>query len=207
MKKIRKWNIFFLLLTIKCKIVVNETSLEERTRKKKEGIRMSNTADAIVVIDLQKGVCFDSSPIHELETVTALVNKRIKIYETIGKPVIFVQHEDDQLVPGTKPWELLSELSIPEHSYFVRKTHANSFYKTNLSMLLTELDCHSIELCGAQTEYCIDTTVKFAHGLGYQLMMCRGAATTYDHPFMKAKETIAFYENIWDKRFLTFLEQ
>ncbi|MBL5003087.1 isochorismatase [Enterococcus xinjiangensis] len=37
--------------------------------------------------------------------------------------------------------------------------------------------------------------------------MCRGAATTYDHPFMKAKETIAFYENIWDKRFLTFLEQ
>ena len=62
---------------------------------------MSNTADAIVVIDLQKGVCFDSSPIHELETVTALVNKRIKTYETIGKPVIFVQHEDDQLVPQT----------------------------------------------------------------------------------------------------------
>lgn len=64
---------------------------------------------------------FDSSPIHELETVTALVNKRIKTYETIGKPVIFVQHEDAQLVPQTKPWELLSELSIPEHSYFVRK--------------------------------------------------------------------------------------
>ncbi len=36
---------------------------------------MSNTADAIVVIDLQR-VCFDSSPIHELETVTALVNKK-----------------------------------------------------------------------------------------------------------------------------------
>lgn len=60
---------------------------------------MSNTADAFVVIDLQKGVCFDSSPIHGLKTVTALVNKRIKAYETIGKPVIFVQHEDDQLVP------------------------------------------------------------------------------------------------------------
>lgn len=110
-------------------------------------------------------------------------------------------------MPQTKPWELLSELSIPEHSYFVRKTHANSFYKTNLSVLLTELDCHSIELCAAQAEYCIDTTVKFAHGLGYQLMMCRGATTTYDNPFMKAKETIAFYEKIWDKRFLTFLEQ
>lgn len=73
-----------------------------------------------------------------------------------------------------------------------------------MSVLLTELDCHSIELCGAQAEYCIDTTVKFAHGLGYQLMMCRGATTTYDNPFMKAKETIAFYEKIWDKRFLTF---
>lgn len=167
---------------------------------------MSNTADAIVVIDLQKGVCFDSSPIHELETVTALVNKRIKTYETIGKPVIFVQHEDAQLVPQTKPWSYCRNYLFL-HSYFVRKTHANSFYKTNLSVLLTELDCHSIELCGAQAEYCIDTTVKFAHGLGYQLMMCRGATTTYDNPFMKAKETIAFYEKIWDKRFLTFLEQ
>ncbi len=44
---------------------------------------MSNTADAFVVIDLQKGVCFDSSTIHGLKTVTALVNKRIKAYETI----------------------------------------------------------------------------------------------------------------------------
>ncbi|MGQ4819860.1 isochorismatase family protein, partial [Enterococcus faecium] len=75
-------------------------------------------ADAIVVIDLQKGVCFDSSPIQELETVRALVNKRIKTYETIGKPVIFVQQEDDQLVPQTKPWEILSELAIPCHTYF-----------------------------------------------------------------------------------------
>lgn len=44
---------------------------------------MSNTADAIVVIDLQKGM-FDSSPIHELETVTALVNKRIKHTKRLG---------------------------------------------------------------------------------------------------------------------------
>lgn len=41
----------FLISNHKRKIVVNETSLEERTRKKKEGIRMSNTADAFVVID------------------------------------------------------------------------------------------------------------------------------------------------------------
>lgn len=73
---------------------------------------MSNTADALVVIDLQKGVCFDSSPIHELETVTALVNKRIKTYRNDWKASYFRSTRRCQLVPGTKPWELLSELSI-----------------------------------------------------------------------------------------------
>ncbi|BDP73770.1 hypothetical protein EfmAA96_15550 [Enterococcus faecium] len=58
-------------------------------------------------------------------------------------------------------------LSVLGYSYFVRKTHANSFYKTNLSVLLTELDCHSIELCGAQAEYCIDTAVVMGVYLFY----------------------------------------
>ncbi|BDP94291.1 hypothetical protein EfmGK941_12960 [Enterococcus faecium] len=46
---------------------------------------------------------------------------------------------------------------------------------------------HSIELCGAQAEYPKEFPQKFDDGLGYQLMMCRGATTTYDNPFMKAK--------------------
>lgn len=59
-----------------------------------------------------------------------------------------------------------------------------------------------LEICGAQTEYCVDTTIKMAHGLGYQLSMRYGASSTFDNQFMTAKETIQFYENIWEEYFL-----
>ena len=52
-----------------------------------------------------------------------------------------------------------------KNKIFVRKTHANSFYKTNLKEILDQLSVNRIEFCGAQTEYCMDATIKFAHGL------------------------------------------
>lgn len=167
---------------------------------------MAKTSDVLLVIDLQKGVCHDSSTsstIDRLESLTTLVNKRTQHFEQLGKPVIFIQHEDEQLIPETEEWELLPELIVPDCSYFVRKTHANAFFKTNLNKLLEGVGCRSIELCGAQTEYCVDATVKFAHGLGYHLSMSRGATTTYNNLFMTAQSTVTFYEKIWEQRFLT----
>lgn len=79
--------------------------------------------------------------------------------------------------------------------------HANAFYKTNLNHLLEENKASNLEICGAQTEYCVDTTIKMAHGLGYKLQMVKGLNTTFDNSFMSAKDTISFYENIWNHRF------
>lgn len=41
-----------------------------------------------------------------------------------------------------------------------------------------------------------------AHGLGYQLLMKSGASSTFDNQFMTAKQTIKFYEKIWEENFL-----
>ena len=76
--------------------------------------------------------------------------------------------------------------------FFVRKTHANSFYKTNLKEILDQLSVNCIEFCGAQTEYCMDATIKFAHGLGYENFMVQKTTSTLNNPFMSAKETIDF---------------
>ena len=76
--------------------------------------------------------------------------------------------------------------------FFVRKTHANAFYKTNLKEILDQLSVNRIEFCGAQTEYCMDATIKFAHGLGYENFMGQKTTSTLNNPFMSAKETIDF---------------
>ncbi|WP_146548002.1 isochorismatase family protein [Rummeliibacillus suwonensis] len=132
--------------------------------------------------------------------------KRISLYKELDKPVIFVQHCDDELVPEEDSWNINSKIDFRKQDLFVRKTHANSFYKTNLKDLLDILSIHSIEFCGAQTEYCMDATIKFFHGLGYKNYMVRKATSTLNNAYMSAKETINFYENIWSNRFLEFIE-
>ena len=87
----------------------------------------------------------------------------------------------------------------------VNKIHENSFYRTNLKEVLDQLNVYSIEFCGAQTEYCMDATIKFAHGLGYKNFMVKNATSTLNNSFMSAEETVNFYENMLRHRYLEFI--
>ncbi|MHC5228811.1 cysteine hydrolase family protein [Enterococcus sp. LJL99] len=167
---------------------------------------MQKLADALLIIDLQKGVCFGEEEIFNLASIIELVNQRILDYSENGKMIIFVQHNDEVLLQGKEAWEILDELNQEKADYLIQKTHANSFYQTNLKNFIETNAIHSLEICGAQTEFCLDTTVKFAHGLGYELQMLQGATTTFDNAFMSAEKTRAFYETIWDQRFLTLIK-
>ncbi|MFC4772741.1 cysteine hydrolase family protein [Enterococcus hermanniensis] len=167
---------------------------------------METTSDALLVIDLQKGVCYGDQTIDQLSTLITLVNQRIETYREQRKSIIFIQHCDLDLPFQSAAWEILTDLKRKETDFIIQKTHANAFYQTDLQLLLQAHQISSLEICGAQTEFCVDTTIKFAHGLGYHLSMKRGASTTYDNSFLSAAETIAFYETIWAQRFLHFIE-
>lgn len=162
-------------------------------------------SDVLVVIDLQNGVNSVDYPLVRLKSVLTGVNQRIANYRDTGKPVIFVQHVDEELVIGSDAWAVMSELDSQQDDIYVNKTHANSFYKTELPAILAGLSVQKIEFCGAQTEYCVDTTVRFAHGLGFDCYMVRGLHTTMDSDLVDAKTIMAHHEAIWNGRFLTFL--
>ncbi|BAX69207.1 cysteine hydrolase [Latilactobacillus sakei] len=167
---------------------------------------MVDLADCLLVIDLQNGVCKGKQPVANFKQLIEQVNARIEIYKANKRPIIFVQHNDTTLLAPQYAWQLVPELSVPADAQFVQKTHANSFWQTNMQVLLEQKQIHSLEICGAQTEYCVDTTVKVAHSLGYQLQMVSGLSTTVANSLMIATQTIAFYEDIWADRFLTLIE-
>ncbi len=173
--------------------------------KEKEVEIMGTCADVLIIIDLQNGVCYSKTHLFDLQNLITKVNNRISLYRGLQKPIIFVQHCDEELVPEEKSWAIIDNLDVKEQDYFVRKIHANSFYKTNLKNLLDQLSVQKIEFCGAQTEYCMDATIKFAHGLGYENFMVHKATSTLNNSYMSAKETIDFYENIWNHRFLKLI--
>ncbi|WP_100489305.1 cysteine hydrolase family protein [Sporolactobacillus pectinivorans] len=160
---------------------------------------------ALIVIDLQIGVQSETAPLYNLANVIDGVNQRIRLFREENKPVIFVQHNDSDLILNSPEWQLFPKLDCKDTDIYVNKTHANSFYKTNLNDILTKLNINKLEICGAQTEYCIDTTIRMAHGLGYHLFMKKGLTTTVNNDLLGAKTIIAHHENIWNNRFLTFL--
>ena len=61
-------------------------------------------------------------------------------------------------------------------------------------------------LCGMQTEYCVDTSVKVAFEYGYQLIIPEGTCTTFDGKDIPAETINEFYEDIWEDRFTDVLD-
>lgn len=60
---------------------------------------MDTCADVLIVIDLQNGVCYSEEHLFDLQNLLAKVNNRISSYRKLNKPILFVQHCDDDLVP------------------------------------------------------------------------------------------------------------
>ncbi|WP_127493916.1 cysteine hydrolase family protein [Paenibacillus glycanilyticus] len=166
---------------------------------------METSADVLIIIDLQNGVCYNKEHLFGLEELLIKVNERISLYRKLNKQIIFVQHCDEELIPGEELWAIDAKLDVQEQDFLIKKIHANSFYRTNLKEILDQLNVHSIEFCGAQTEYCMDATIKFAHGLGYKNFMVKNATSTLNNSFMSAEETINFYEKMWNHRYLEFV--
>ncbi|KRL60459.1 cysteine hydrolase family protein [Latilactobacillus fuchuensis] len=166
---------------------------------------MTELADCLLVIDMQNGVCQGAGPIDHLDGLVTQINQRLTDYRQANRPIIFIQHNDEELIAGTMPWQIIPTLETAATDINVQKTHADSFFKTTLKTILDQKQVTSLEICGAQTEYCIDTTVKVAHHLGYQLQMQSQMTTTFDNQYLSAAATIQFYEGIWQNRFLILI--
>lgn len=159
---------------------------------------------ALIIIDLQQGVEQFSSGLYNKEPLLTAVNARIATYRCSQQPIIFIQHTDETMPYGSPTWQLFEQLDQQPTDYYLTKTHANSFYQTELTQTLQQLHISTLEFCGAQTEYCVDTTIRVAHSLGYNCLMQRGLSTTSNNDLLDAKTIIAHHEALWDHRFLTF---
>ncbi|GED17508.1 hypothetical protein AMI01nite_54990 [Aneurinibacillus migulanus] len=51
-------------------------------------------------------------------------------------------------------------------------------------------------MCGVQTEYCVDTTVKSAYSHGYKVKLVRDCHSTYNSDVLTAEQIINHHNNI-----------
>ena len=88
---------------------------------------------ALIVVDVQNGVYqWEGSEVFAGQRTITTINELITRCRAGNNPVIFVQHEDEYLAPGSAPWELLSALDVRGDDALVSKRHGSAFQGTRL---------------------------------------------------------------------------
>lgn len=129
----------------------------------------------VLVIDMQAGVmsgCVDEDGV--LARADALVRRA----REAGTPVVWVHH--DPVGVGTADWELAAPLRRAGDEPVIRKDYRDSFADTDLREVLDGLGATRLVIAGAQSDFCVRTTMQRAAADGYDVALVSDAHTTVD---------------------------
>lgn len=134
---------------------------------------------ALVVVDLQVGVVRAAWDVSRVVANVAATVLRARVQ---GVPVIWVQHEDEELVPGRADWQWVPELVPLDGEARIFKRFNSSFEQTPLEAELAAQGVTHLVLAGAMTNWCIRATAYAALERGYDLTLVGDAHTTAPIP-------------------------
>jgi nicotinamidase-related amidase len=132
---------------------------------------------ALIVIDVQNA---NVEGAHERDAVVANVGTLVSKARREHVPVIWVQHNDENLQRGSDGWQIVPELSRDEAEPLVHKCYFDSFEDTDLETVLSDLGVGRLVVVGAQTDACIRSTLHGAFVRGYDATLVSDAHTTED---------------------------
>ncbi|MGI9030153.1 MAG: cysteine hydrolase family protein [Ilumatobacteraceae bacterium] len=132
---------------------------------------------ALLVIDVQNGVVAGA---HERDAVVANVASLVDRARHERTPVVWVQHNDDDLERGSEDWRIVPELSPSDAEPLVEKSDGDAFEDTDLEQVLAGLGVGRLVVAGAQTDACIRSTLHGAFARGYDATLVGDAHTTED---------------------------
>jgi nicotinamidase-related amidase len=132
---------------------------------------------ALLVIDVQVGVVGEA---HERDAVVGTIGGLVARARSEGVPVVWVQHESDELERGSDAWAIVPELEPAEGEPRVEKQHGDSFEATTLEDELAGLGVGRLVVAGAQSDACVRSTIHGAFVRGYDTVLVSDAHTTED---------------------------
>lgn len=130
---------------------------------------------AVVVIDVQNDVVAQA---YQRDEVIANIGSVVAKARQAGTQVIWVQHNDDELLPGTEGWQIVPELVPGDDEPVVHKQFRDSFMNTELETELARGEVGRLVVTGSQTDFCVRWTLHGAQARGYDTVLVADAHTT-----------------------------
>jgi len=157
---------------------------------------------ALLIIDMQAGSFTQATPRYDTNGVIGIINQISEFFRNNGDQVIFIRHngtKEGDYIPGTIDWEIISELKQMPEDIYVEKTINDSFYQSELKVVLQKLGVNDLFFVGCATDFCFDATVKSALTKDFNITVVKDGHTTADRPFVNAKTLIDHYNWLWSE--------
>ena len=153
---------------------------------------------ALLVIDVQKGIYADEGgTVYAGEALLTAINGLIGAARAAGCPVVFVHHEAEWLTAGSPAWELVDGLDTGDDAdLHSRKRHGSAFHDTGLEQTLRGMGVDELIVCGLQSEFCVDSTVRHAYTLGFTVTLVADAHSTWDSASLTAAQIIEHHNRV-----------
>jgi nicotinamidase-related amidase len=149
---------------------------------------------ALLVIDVQHLLCNGDEAAHDIDRIIERINGVAAKARAAGAPVFMIQHEDGgPLQHESEGWQLDRRLSVQPDDVRMRKTATDSFHHTELLALLQARGVEQLVVCGLQSDFCVDTTVRRALALGYPVVLVSDAHSTIDNGVLTAAQISAHH--------------
>ena len=148
----------------------------------------------LVVIDVQRGLIEGAEEcwVDVLPTIAALISGA----RTAQAPVVFVQHcggAGHPLEKGSKGWALDPAVTPTADETVIEKRYSDAFAETDLADVLAAEGVGEVVITGAQTEYCVDATVRAAASRGLRVLLVEDGHTTSQSPMLTREQIITHH--------------
>ncbi len=150
-------------------------------------------SQALVVLDAQVNMFDEEFSIYESERIIQVLSSLIKEARRKGVIVIYVRNNGGEGEPdemGTSGWEIHSSLKPAEKDVIVDKQSPDAFENTNLKEYLESQGIQKLVIAGMQTEMCVETSVRRASEIGYEIIVVEDGHSTFDFDDMVAIDEI-----------------
>jgi nicotinamidase-related amidase len=150
---------------------------------------------ALLIIDVQNILCAGASKARDVDDVISRINIVSRKARAAGALVVVIQHEttNGEMDYGTENWKLAPSLELHGTDVLLRKTASDAFLGTALSEILASRAITKLIVCGLQSEFCVDSTVRRAMALGYPVVLVADGHTTVDNGVLLASQIAAHH--------------
>jgi nicotinamidase-related amidase len=141
---------------------------------------------ALLMVDIQKDYFkggrnelfnSDQAVMHAREALTLFRNKNLPI---VHIQCILLDENATFFLPDTEGIKIHEKVQPRSDEKVIVKHTPDSFFQTELHQYLESIKVTRLVICGMMSHICIDSTVRTAHRLGFEVILLSEACATKD---------------------------